>query len=130
MHTNQNYQLLVSRHQYVSPVKLELSRLFRHTMTLGENLLWSYLRRKQIAGLRFRRQQVILGFIVDFYCPALHLAIEVDGEIHGKQGDYDCNRTKLFNEYGITILRFSNVDVFGEIEYVLRTIRDVVESEK
>jgi very-short-patch-repair endonuclease len=73
------------RGQRVRAVKLARSRELRHNMTLAEKLLWERLRAHQLDGLRWRRQQIIDGFIVDFYCYAASLIIELDGAIHSNQ---------------------------------------------
>ena len=58
-------------------------------MTPAEKILWQHLRAKRFNNLKFRRQQVIKGFIVDFYCHSLESIIEINGEIHNKQQEYD-----------------------------------------
>ena len=72
----------IIREQHVIPVKLARAKEFRRNMTLAEKILWRQLRRNQLGGYHFRRQQVIDGFIADFYCNAAKLIIEVDGGIH------------------------------------------------
>ena len=91
-------------------------------MTPAERILWSRIRNSQINGLKFRRQQVIDGFIVDFFCPARCLVIEVDGDVHAHQVDYDDARQKALEDKGFKILRFSNNEVINETEAVLKTI--------
>src|SRR5271163_300175 len=71
--------------QPVAASKLELARKFRREMTSQERTLWESLRRNQLEGLHFRRQQVIGGFVADFYCASGRLAIEIDGD---KSPDY------------------------------------------
>ncbi len=58
-------------------------------MTSAEKILWEHLKAKRFHNLKFRRQQIIKGFIVDLYCNSLELVIEVDGKIHDKQKEYD-----------------------------------------
>lgn len=70
------------RSRCVAPTKLMLAKQFHRETTPAERTLWKAVRRKQVQGFRFRRQQVIEGFIVDFYCHGARLVIEVDGEIH------------------------------------------------
>ena len=60
-------------------------------MTFAETLLWAELRARRLAGLRFRRQHPVLGYIIDFYCHELRLAIEVDGDSH--VGREECDPT-------------------------------------
>ena len=91
-------------------------------MTLAEKILWEHLRAKRFNGLKFRRQQIIEGFIVDFYCHSLGLVIELDGEIHNKQKEYDIERDKILSSKQLTILRFTNQQVQEDVESVLNTI--------
>lgn len=107
---------------------LKNSRFLRNHMTKAEILLWSRLRSKQIEGLKFRRQQPILHYVVDFYCSSLKLIIEVDGLIHSglKEAEYDKSREKILLDHGFHILRFTNDEVEFEIDSVLRKIRNYV----
>ena len=113
--------------QKVSPEKKARSRELRKNMTLAEKMLWEYLRAKRFNNFKFRRQQVIAGFIVDFYCHALELIIEVDGKIHDKQQEYDRHRENIFMNKGFHIIRFTNKQVINDIETVLKTIADKAE---
>ncbi|MGQ9879348.1 MAG: endonuclease domain-containing protein [Armatimonadota bacterium] len=70
-------------------------------MTPAERRLWEYLRANWLNGYHFQRQQVIGGFVVDFYCHALRLAVEVDGEVH--EASYDADRDRLLAEYGVNV---------------------------
>jgi (E)-4-hydroxy-3-methylbut-2-enyl-diphosphate synthase len=85
----------------------------RNNMTHAEIMLWSRLRMRQINGYKFRRQQVIFGYIVDFYCHELKLIIEVDGEIHTlpEQVKKDKSRNKILKINGYKIFRLSNIDI-------------------
>jgi len=65
--------------------KRELATQMRREMTASENLLWQHLRANRLDGLHFRRQQVVDGFMVDFYCHAARLVVEVDGAVHARQ---------------------------------------------
>lgn len=97
-------------------------------MTEAEKILWSKLRQKQIDGHKFRRQYSIMGFVVDFYCPELRLAIEVDGGYHQDkdQVDYDKARQQLLEALKIDFLRFTNNDIFIDIDLVVQKIRDQI----
>jgi very-short-patch-repair endonuclease len=81
--------------QGVDPSKLSLAKQFRREMTPAELTLWKALRNNQVDGLHFRRQQIIAGFIVAFYCHAAHLVIEADGEVHQSTAKYDQERARL-----------------------------------
>ncbi len=97
-------------------------------MTSAEKVLWVFLRRKQISGYKFRRQFSVLGFVLDFYCPQLKLAIEVDGSSHDGEDRkiYDKQRQNLIELLGIRFLRFTNDDVFSHTGKVLEEIENVV----
>lgn len=113
----------VVRGQKVAPDKPPAARALRQQMTAAEKALWARLRSNRLDGWHFRRQQVIAGFIVDFYCHAAALIIEVDGEIHQSQGEYDRERDEVLQSLGFRILRFTNQVVMEEIQSVLEEIR-------
>lgn len=91
-------------------------------MTQAETILWKQLKGNKLNGLHFRRQQVILGFIVDFYCHKHSLIIEIDGEIHNKQKEQDSERERLLTGNGFRILRFTNEQVEKNLADVLEEI--------
>jgi very-short-patch-repair endonuclease len=103
-----------------------LARTLRKTQTEVERLLWSKLRGKQISGYKFYRQYPIDNYILDFYCPAKKLAIELDGSQHMNNETYDEERTKHLAEESITVLRFWNNDVTNNIDGVLERINEIV----
>ena len=105
------------------------AREMRQFPTRAEALLWEELRRKQLAGYKFRRQHIIYLFIVDFYCPKAKLIIEIDGEIHLTQTDYDQFREDTLTAMGYMVLRFSNEQVMGEMSKVLDEIREKLKEE-
>ncbi len=115
-----------SRNKIPGPL-LAFARAMRKKPTEAEGLLWANLRNRKTMGLKFRRQQHIEGFILDFYCHEIRLGIEVDGTYHeGKeQLQYDASRTKYLNEFGIEILRFSNQEVIHSMHDVLSKIKRV-----
>ena len=84
-------------------------------MTPAEKLLWQEVRANKL-GVRFRRQQVIQGFIVDFYCHKSALVIEVDGDIHDLQQEEDVRREKALSALGLRIVRFKNDQVVKDAE--------------
>jgi len=103
---------------------IEQARRMRKGPTQAEALLWEKLRKRRLGGLRFRRQNIIYVFIVDFYCPEAKMVIEVDGPVHEKQKEYDRVREECLKELGYQIVRFSNKDVIKDIEMVLAEIYD------
>ena len=96
----------------------------RKNMTKAEIVLWSKLKGKQLNGLKFRRQCGINNYVVDFYCPELKLAIEIDGDVHAYNSRivYDEKRQKEIEALGIKVLRYTNNDVIQNIEGVLYDI--------
>lgn len=112
--------------QRVTKEKLERSRELRRDMTPAEKILWQELRANKL-GVHFRRQQVIAGFIVDFYCHSASLVIEVDGSIHDvqEQKENDIEREKALKEMGLRIIRFRNEDVGMHLPTVLKRIREL-----
>ena len=104
------------------------ARLLRMNMTDAEQKLWYYLRRKQVLGVQFYRQKPLLAFIVDFYCPAAKLVIELDGSQHlaAKHQFKDQQRDDALAKLGLWVLRFDNRQVLLETDAVLVVIEDVV----
>ncbi len=93
-------------------------------MTKAEIALWSKLKGKQLNGLKFRRQCSINNYIVDFYCPELKLAIEIDGDVHyyDSRVAYDKKRQSEIEALGIRVLRYTNIDVARNLDGVLNDI--------
>src|SRR3712207_6042446 len=104
-------QRFIVRGQPVSREKKAKARELRAEMTEAKRVLWQEIRREQLPGLRFRRQQIIHGYIVDFYCHLAGLVVEVDGSIHGTQAEYDAERDEILTASGFRILRFTNDQV-------------------
>jgi len=105
-----------------TPDIMENARRLRKNMTNSEKLLWEKLKGKQICGLRFRRQHPIDIFIADFYCHEVRLVVEIDGEIHNQQEEYDDGRTAEMEKFGIKMIRFKNYEVEKDIENVVEKI--------
>jgi very-short-patch-repair endonuclease len=115
----------IIRGQHVHTDKLSIAKRLRREMTPAERALWRALRRNSLDGLHFRRQQVIEGFIVDFYCDAVKLAIEVDGKPHEEQGEYDEFREDVIARQGVRFLRLPN-DALQDIEAVIEHIKEKI----
>ena len=105
------------------------ARNLRQNMTPAEQVLWEALKGRQVAGLKFRCQHPVGPFILDFYCPARKLAVEVDGGVHDGQAEYDEARTQQLNDYGYQVLRFRNDEVLNALDSVLERVRQVALSE-
>jgi very-short-patch-repair endonuclease len=111
----------IVRGQRVMEEKLRRSRELRREMTPEERALWEGVRGQRL-GFKFRRQQVIRGFIADFYCHEAGVVVEVDGPIHDFQTEEDASRTDAFEQLGIAVIRFRNGEVTGNLPDVLRRI--------
>ncbi len=98
---------------------------FRQEPTQAETVLWNYLRARRFEDLKFRRQHPFHGFIIDFFCFELNLAVEVDGAVHlsPDQVEYDLFRTQKLSEYGLVVLRIWNSEVINHPDEVLEQIR-------
>jgi very-short-patch-repair endonuclease len=104
-----------------------LARKLRQKQTVPELLLREILRNKQVNNLKFRRQHPLGNYIADFYCPEKNLVIELDGSIHNKaeQKKHDQERDAIMKQHNITVIRFTNDDIFEKIEEVIQTIIDI-----
>jgi len=102
----------------------QISRHLRSNMTDAEKLLWSKLRAKQLKGRQFYRQRIIGDYIVDFYCPQANLIIELDGGQHYTDEGIkkDKMRDNYIREQGYKILRFSDREIFENLEGVIERI--------
>jgi very-short-patch-repair endonuclease len=106
-------------------IKKYFARQLRKNQTSAEELLWKVLKNRKYLGLKFRRQFVIDGFVVDFYCHELELVIELDGDIHKKQRDYDNFRQSIIQKRKTNFLRFKNQEVLENIGKVLEKIKSL-----
>jgi very-short-patch-repair endonuclease len=105
-----------------TPEIIAAARRLRQNLTPAEQKLWQALKNRQLGDLRFRCQHPVSTFILDFYCPECHLAIELDGEIHEHRQNYDNERTANLSHLGYRVLRFCNKAVMTDLENVLRQI--------
>ena len=108
--------------QKVNPAKVRRAKELRRQMTEEEKILWQQLRANRLHGFHFRRQQVIDGFIVDFYCHAAGLIVEVDGKVHQQQAEYDAERDRHLSTRGFHVLRVRNREVREDLPRVLTQI--------
>ena len=109
---------------YNAPATIfENARLLRRNMTEAEKLLWKRLRKKQL-GVRFKAQHPIERFIADFYCHSARLVVELDGETHKYQKEYDIGREGDMEKYDITVIRFKNHEVLEDIEKIVEKIQE------
>ena len=100
------------------------ARSLRVKMTDAEQLLWQRVRRKQIGGVQFYRQKPLLSYVVDFYCPAAKLVVELDGSQHFEQEHQSKDRLcdEALVRLGLQVLRFDNRQILLETEAVLAVI--------
>ena len=98
------------------------SRILRSNSTLSEVLLWRKLRAGSMMGFKFNRQKPLGNYIVDFYCKPLNLVIEIDGSSHDNRYEQDCYRQKELVKSGLTVLRFTDLQVKKNINNVIRAI--------
>ncbi len=101
-----------------------LARQMRREPTPTEELLWQRLRGRQLQGLKFRRQHPLERFVLDFYCPDVRLAVEVDGPVHQYLREEDALRAEFLASQGVRVLRFSNEAVLDSTDKVIQTIAD------
>ena len=103
------------------------ARALRKNLTDAEQTLWLRLKQCQIAGHKFRRQQPIGAYIVDFVCLEQRLIIELDGGQHAENVAYDEKRTNWLESRGYRVLRFWNNEVISNTDGVVQAIRDAVQ---
>ncbi len=113
----------IVQRQKIDKDKLRMAKEMRSHMTDAEMILWGRLRNNQLDGCHFRRQQLIDGFIVDFYCHAASLVVEIDGPIHESQTKEDAIRDEALTKKGLTVLHFRNEEVITDIDQVLERIQ-------
>lgn len=105
---------------------LEIARQFRKEPTKSEAALWQALRGRKLDGLKFRRQQPIGNFIVDFYNSAYRLVVEVDGSVHDSQVEIDHVRQEILEQLGLKVLRVKAEEVEKNLSSVLEKIRSKI----
>jgi very-short-patch-repair endonuclease len=100
-------------------------KTLRSNLPQAEVILWSRLKNKALDGYKFRRQYSIGKFVINFYCPRLKLAIEVDGDSHfsEKSEPYDKERQRFIESFKISFLRFTNKDIYENLDEVLGAIK-------
>ena len=106
------------------PHKKDDRRTLRQTLTPAEPTLWKSLKNGQLNNRKFRRQHSIGEYILDFYCPEEHLAVELDGAGHFTVSGnlHDAHRTEYLGQLGIRVLRFENKVIWSDLASILHTI--------
>ena len=110
---------------YNSEESKERRRSLRRSQTDAERKLWQMLRNKRMGGMKFFRQYSVGKYTLDFYCPAVRLAVEVDGSQH-IDNKSDTVRTAYLREQNITVIRFWNNDVLQNLEGVCEKVREAI----
>ena len=102
------------------------ARRLRKEMSLPELMLWNVIRRGQVNGLKFRRQHPIGPYVLDFFCSAARLAVEVDGQSHtaGEQPEKDAARDRWLARQGIMTLRIPAPHILESVDSALSAIRE------
>lgn len=108
----------------------EKRKELRKSIPKVEQMLWYRLKAKRFLDIKFRRQNSIGPYVVDFYCAKLKLAIEIDGDSHFNEDGvkHDNQRTGYLNKEGIDVIRFTNNDIYTNIENVLEEIKMFIEN--
>ncbi len=106
----------------------ERAREMRKQQSEPEIRMWLALRAKRFEATKFRRQKVIGRYIADFASRSPMLVIELDGESHGHQGEYDASRTAYLELQGYRVIRFSNVEVMENLDGVLETLWHILQT--
>jgi len=109
-------------HKPVDDEQTTRARELRHDATFPEKLLWSRLRNRQLAGIKFRRQFPLGPFVIDFYCDEARLTIELDGDSHTGRATYDAERTALLHREQVRVVRVGNDDVLTNLDGVLEML--------
>ena len=103
------------------------ARDLRKAQTPAEQTLWYRLRGRQLNGRKWRRQQVIEPYIVDFFCAEVRLVVEVDGDVHAFQEERDIRRQAYLESQGLKVVRFTNNDVMKNLEGVLTRLWELTQ---
>ncbi len=111
------------------PEIFEKASMLRENMTDAEKILWEKLKDRKLFQYKFRRQHPIDIFIVDFYCHPIRLVIEIDGGYHlnSEQREYDIGRSAELENFELKIIRFTNYEIFANVDSVVGRIKKEVE---
>jgi len=113
---------------YNAKRKKMLRQKLRNATTSAEAILWTHLQRRQLLGKKFRRQESLGRYIVDFYCPECRVIVELDGPPHFEPNSdvYENARTAYLEGLGLTVIRFENQAIHDDIDLVLECIREAL----
>ncbi|MHB1398907.1 MAG: endonuclease domain-containing protein [Trichloromonadaceae bacterium] len=115
---------------YNDQTLMQRRRELRRNQTDAEKAFWQQVRGQQFCGLKFFRQYSVGAYIVDFYCPAKRIAVELDGGQHNMPDckEYDAIRTEFMRGHDIQVVRFWNSDVLGNMQGVLEKLAELVKN--
>ncbi len=122
------HSIIPFRHGESLTMLNKFKKSLRFSQTDVENILWYHLKNRNMKRLKFRRQHVLQGYIVDFVCLEKKLIIELDGGQHAEQETYDAARTQTLENDGFKVIRFWNNDVLENISAVLEVIYRVLDT--
>jgi very-short-patch-repair endonuclease len=108
------------------PILTQRAKAMRKDMSEPETRMWLALRAERFDGIKFRRQKVIGDFIVDFAANDPKLVVEIDGDSHAEQEQYDAARTRFIGAKGYTVIRFTNHEVMTNLDGVLMRLTEVI----
>ncbi|MEO8512795.1 MAG: endonuclease domain-containing protein [Ignavibacteria bacterium] len=110
---------------YNRKIDNEKRKSLRNNMTKAEEILWGEIKNRKILGFKFRRQFGIGAYVVDFYCTELKFVIEIDGATHltDEEIEYDRNRENEIKQLDIRFIRFTNIEIYEALEYVLERLK-------
>ncbi len=105
-----------------------IRRRLRKEQTFTEKIIWRYLKDRNFLGCKFRRQYSIDRYVIDFYCPELKLAVEIDGGVHDLENvkEKDEIRENYLKDFGVTFVRIKNDEFFGNAEKAFKKISDKI----
>jgi very-short-patch-repair endonuclease len=110
----------------VKEIKKVFAKQLRKESTKAEKIVWELIRNRKFMGLKFRRQHVIEGFVLDFYCHEAKLGIEIDGGIHFRRKDYDKLRQEVIESEDIKIIRVTNKEIADNKSSILGKIKETI----
>lgn len=118
--------LIMTKH-YNKKSEQEKRRQLRKNATYCEKIVWLHLRKRQL-GYRFLRQYSVDHFVIDFYCPELKLAVELDGDVHNlpEQKEYDIARQRYLEKFGIKFIRITNEEFLGNPNKAFKKIEQAI----
>jgi len=118
------------KHLHNDPMFKQRRQELRHNQTDAEKAFWSHVRNRRFYGVKFFRQYSIGLYILDFYCPAVKLAVELDGGQHNEceKREYDVVRSEYLKAQGIDVMRFWNHEVLLNAQGVLNKLTEKIKT--